>query len=107
MDENNLFKVDLGTLPALEKLELQKNLINEFKTSGLPALKQINMSNNYLTSLDLTSFKKLEEARLSDNPDMKKLEIWGLRSLKLLRCSPNNIINLNMSGTVSLQELEW
>lgn len=107
MDENNLFKIDLGSLPALEKLELQKNLINEFKTGALPALKEINLSNNYLSSIDLTSFKKLEEARLSDNPDIKKLEIRGLRSLKLLRCYPNNIANLNMSGTVSLQELEW
>lgn len=107
MDGNSLFKVDLGTLPALEKLDLNQNLINEFKTGALPSLKEINLSNNYLMAVDLTSFKKLEEARLSDNPDIKKLEIRGLRSLKLLRCYPNNIANLNMSGTISLQELEW
>jgi protein phosphatase 1 regulatory subunit 7 len=107
LDKNMLGSIVLNNLPALEEVELSQNLITEFNASGLPGLRKLKLQENRLSALDLGSFRQLETADLSENAFLSSLNISGLALLQSLSCTPNRLVNLNMSGTVSLTQLEW
>ncbi len=109
LDKNLLSKIDLSNLPALEEVELQKNNLTEFKAGGSLALRSLNLNETWISTLDLSTFKKLEKVSISENEFLTSLNIRGLKLLKSLSCSSerSRLTNLNMSGTVSLQEFDW
>lgn len=109
LDKNMLSKIDISNLPNLEEVQLQGNKLTEFKADGSPALKSLNLNETWISTLDLSPFKKLEKVSIAENEFLTSLNIRGLKALKSLSCSSerSRLTNLNMSGTISLEEFDW
>lgn len=108
LDNNAIANAAFSDIATLEVLELQRNKMSTLKLENLPNLRRLNLTENYYSTLDFTPFKKLEEIWLMDNEFLKSLQIRGLRALKELHLeSCPQLVNLNLSGTVSLRKFDW
>ncbi len=107
LHHNQLTRVDASGKPLLVDCQLNNNVITAFSSQGSTAIQTLRLDVNNFSSLNLTHLKELELLNVYENRNLRSLKIYGLRNLKELTADYCPLINLNMSGTVSLKDFSW
>lgn len=99
--------LDVSTLTNLKDLRCSNNRITSLDVSGLQNLQKIECRFNLLKSVNLTKAPNLKSVDISKNPLEITVDIRGLMYLEYFNCRECSLLFLNMSGTVSLKEIDW
>ena len=98
---------DTNTNTVLNTLNLEGNLLTEFKVDSLQGIKYLLLTNNRINSVDISQNKTLLSISLSLN-NLKSSEdiVWGdLTKLRTVDLSLNELDNIDLSTLVNLTAL--
>ena len=99
-----LTSLDVSENPALERLEIDFNLLTDLDVSKNPVLTWLICSNNLLTSLDVSKNTVLTRLDFGGN-NIITFDVSKNSALINLGCSNNSLKSLDVSGATSLSTL--
>ncbi|MBR0258294.1 MAG: S8 family serine peptidase [Synergistaceae bacterium] len=103
-NHGSLHSIDITGCTALEKLDVDSNILTELDISENVSLKTLDISGNYLSAIDLSGCPKLETLVCYENR-LTEIDLGKCSSLAHLSCGENMLKSLDLSKNTALRTL--
>ena len=103
--KNRFTKLDLSSVPNLNKLSCGENQLTELDLSGTPNLTKLRCDANQFTELDLSNVPGLNLLYCHNN-ELTELDLSAVPNLSELVCRYNQLTELDLSAVPKLTELD-